>query len=452
MKQIILGALALLCLAACSYKVYPVDALVDNYKQAMQTPEELAAKENVAVFLSDQEVPGPYKLIAFVENPVPASGDILKKAVLKADELGGNAIIVQSARSFKVIELVGRPVRRPAPPRDVQSQPGPAPAPRVAPAPRQPAPAREPRAEGESLIDKVKGSSIFQKDESKAEARAEARAAREEAARTRAAEAEAARAKAAADRAAKAEADRIAREEAAAGRAAKAEADRLAREEAAAGRAAKAEADRLAREEAARTRAAEAEAARAKAAADKAAKAESDRYAREEAARAKAAADLFAREEAARAEAEAAKARAAAEKAAAEKAAAAQAAPAAPLTKSPVFDDSTLQWFTSGYVYRAKEEEQVEIIDAMNYEIRENLKVCKTQAEADFIAGKINQLEKYNNALPIPSGTQASKIKGYRNMLKKLAAKFTPEQQGVAGKVDGAVHSVKDFIQNLGNK
>lgn len=416
MKRIILGALALLCLAACSYKVYPVDALVDNYKQAMQTPEELAAKENVAVFLSDQEVPGPYKLIAFVENPVPVSGDILKKAVLKADELGGNAIIVQSARSFKVIELVGRPVRRPAPPRDVQSQPGPAPAPRVAPAPRHPAPAREPRAEGESLIDKVKGSSIFQKDESKAEARAEARAAREEAARTRAAEAEAARAKAAADRAAKAEADR------------------------------------LAREEAARTRAAEAEAARAKAAADKAAKAESDRYAREEAARAKAAADLFAREEAARAEAEAAKARAAAEKAAAEKAAAAQAAPAAPLTKSPVFDDSTLQWFTSGYVYRAKEEEQVEIIDAMNYEIRENLKVCKTQAEADFIAGKINQLEKYNNALPIPSGTQASKIKGYRNMLKKLAAKFTPEQQGVAGKVDGAVHSVKDFIQNLGNK
>ena len=383
MKRIILGALALLCLAACSYKVYPVDALVDNYKQAMQTPEELAAKENVAVFLSDQEVPGPYKLIAFVENPVPASKDILKKAVLKADELGGNAIIVQSARSFKVIELVGRPVRRPAPPRDVQSQPGPAPAPRVAPAPRQPAPAREPRAEGESLIDKVKGSSIFQKDESKAEARAEARAAREEAARTRAAEAEA---------------------------------------------------------------------ARAKAAADKAAKAESDRYAREEAARAKAAADLFAREEAARAEAEAAKARAAAEKAAAEKAAAAQAAPAAPLTKSPVFDDSTLQWFTSGYVYRAKEEEQVEIIDAMNYEIRENLKVCKTQAEADFIAGKINQLEKYNNALPIPSGTQASKIKGYRNMLKKLTAKFTPEQQGVAGKVDGAVHSVKDFIQNLGNK
>ena len=383
MKRILLGALALLCLAACSYKVYPVDALVDNYKQAMQTPEELAAKENVAVFLSDQEVPGPYKLIAFVENPVPASGDILKKAVLKADELGGNAIIVQSARSFKVIELVGRPVRRPAPPRDVQSQPGPAPAPRVAPAPRQPAPAREPRAEGESLIDKVKGSSIFQKDESKAEARAEARAAREEAARTRAAEAEAARAKAAADRAAKAE---------------------------------------------------------------------SDRYAREEAARAKAAADLFAQEEAARAEAEAAKARAAAEKAAAEKAAAAQAAPAAPLTKSPVFDDSTLQWFTSGYVYRAKEEEQVEIIDAMNYEIRENLKVCKTQAEADFIAGKINQLEKYNNALPIPSGTQASKIKGYRNMLKKLAAKFTPEQQGVAGKVNGAVHSVKDFIQNLGNK
>ena len=418
MKRIILGALALICLASCSYKVYPVDALVDNYKLAMQTPEEIAAKENVAVFLSDQEVPGPYKLIAFVENPVPASKDILKKAVLKADELGGNAVIVQSARSFKVIELVDRPIRKPIPPREVQPQPKPAPAPHVAPAPRQPAPAREPRAEGESLIDKVKGSSLFQKDESKAEARAEARAAREEAARTRAAEAEAARAKAAADRAAKAEADRIAREEAAASRAAKAEADRLAREEAA------------------RTRAAEAEAARAKAAADK--------FAREEAARVEA--------ERARAAAEKAAAeKAAAEKAAAEKAAAVQPAPATSLIKSPVMDDSTLQWFTSGYVYRAKEEEQVEIIDAMNYEIRENLKVCKTQAEANYIAEKINQLEKYNNSLPIPSGTQASKIKGYRNMLKKLASKFTPDQQGTAGKFDG-VHSIKDLIENLGNK
>ena len=351
MKRIILGAAVLLCLASCSYKVYPVDALVDNYKLAMQTPEEIAAKENVAVFLSDQEVPGPYKLIAFVENPSPVARDILKKAVLKADELGGNAVIIQSARSFKVIELAGRPVRKAAPGPEVRTQPGPRPEPRVAPAPRRQAPEREPRAEGGSLIDKVKGASIFQKDE----ARAEARAAREEAAKARAAEAEAARAKAAADRAA--------------------------------------------------------------------------------------------REEAARAEAQAAKARAAAEKAAA-----AQPAPTASPAKSPVFDDSTLQWFTSGYVYRAKEEEQVEIIDAMNAEIRENLKVCKTQAEADFITGKINQLEKYNNTLPIPSGTQASKIKAYRNMLKRLVSKFPSEPQNASGRVDGAVQSVKDFIQNLGNK
>ena len=320
MKRVLLGAVALLCVASCSYRVYPVDALVDNYKLAMTTPEEVAARENVAVFLSEQEVKGPYKLIAFVENPIPVAKDFLKKAVLKADELGGNAVIVQSARSFKVVELSGKPVRKTA---VARTQPSPRPEPSVSPAPRQNAPAKEPKAEGESIIDKIKGVPIFQKDEAKAEARAEARAAREEAARTRAAEAEAAR-----------------------------------------------------------TRAAEAEAARAQAA------------------------------------------------------------------KSPVFDDNTLQWFTSGYVYRAKEEEQIEIIEAMNHEIRENLKVCQTPSEADFIAGKINQLEKYNNSLPIPSGTQASKIKGYRNMLKKLSSKFAAEQPAAAG----AVQSVKDFFQNLGNK
>ena len=55
---------------------------------------------------------------------------------------------------------------------------------------------------------------------------------------------------------------------------------------------------------------------------------------------------------------------------------------------------------------------------------------------------------KYNNSLPIPSGTQAGKIKGYRNMLKKLSSKFAAEQPAAAG----AVQSVKDFFQNLGNK
>ena len=334
MKRVLLGAVALLCLASCSYRVYPVDALVDNYKLAMTTPEEVAARENVAVFLSEQEVKGPYKLIAFVENPIPITKDFLKKAVLKADELGGNAVIVQSARSFKVIELPGKPVRKAA---AAPTQSSPRPEPRVSPAPKQKAPVKESRAESGNIIDKIKGAPIFQKDEAKAEARAEARAAREEAARTRAAEAEAARAQAAAEKAA-------------------------------------------------------------------------------------------------------------AEKAAAQKAAAAP--KAAPAAKSPVFDDNTLQWFTSGYVYRAKEEEQIEIIEAMNHEIRENLKVCQTLAEADFIANKINQLEKYNNSLPIPSGTQAGKIKGYRNMLKKLSSKFAAEQPAAAG----AVQSVKDFFQNLGNK
>ena len=88
-----------------------------------------------------------------------------------------------------------------------------------------------------------------------------------------------------------------------------------------------------------------------------------------EAARARAAAEKAAAEKAAAEKAAAEKA--AAEKAAAEKAVAA--AKTGATFKSPVFDDNTLHWFTSGYVFRAKEEEQAEIVDAMNYEIRENL-------------------------------------------------------------------------------
>ena len=291
MKKILLGAAALLCLVSCSYRVFPASTVKD---MVMQTAEEAAAKENIEIFLSEQEVSGPYKLIAFLENVSPFPANSLKQAVLKANELGGNAIIVNSMRSVKVIELSGKKIRKAAPTREVLPQPKPETRTvssekeqyRVQ---REPRPQREPREKGQSefgkLVDKVKNAPIFQKKETPAE-----------------------------------------------------------------------------------TTPVETKPAESKTVVTKVD----------------------------------------------------ETAPA----NSPVFDESTLQWFTSGYVYRAKEQEQIEIIDAMNEEIRNDLKVCKTKAEADFITKKIEQLEKYNNTLPIPSGTQAGKIKGYRNMLKKLAAKF----------------------------
>ena len=139
MKRILLAAAAMLCLASCSYRVYPVSTLADNYNLVMQTQEELAAKENVTIYLSENEVPGPYKLIAFVENrpvlPVAIESqqvkNFYKNAVLKAAELGGNAIIVESIRSFKVIDVSGRQVKKPMPPRHVAP-----PAPKPDPKPR----------------------------------------------------------------------------------------------------------------------------------------------------------------------------------------------------------------------------------------------------------------------------------------------------------------------------
>ena len=313
MKRIILAAAAILCLASCSYRVYPVSTLADNYNLVMQTQEELIAKENVTIYLSENEVPGPYKLIAFVENrpvlPVAVESqqikNFYKNAVLKAEELGGNAIIVESIRSFKVIDVSGQKVRKPMPPRQMAPQaPRPDHKPRYTPVeneqkePDQPKAQREPREKFDpnKIIDKVKNAPIFQKKEREVtpSATQETQVKESPAPATRA------------------------------------------------------------------------------------------------------------------------------ESATTPVKTVAAATPAG----SPVFDDSTLQWFTSGYVYRAKEQEQVEIIEAMNAEIRENLKVCSSKAEADFITKKIDQLDKYNYTLPIPSGTQASKIKAYRNALKKLVSKF----------------------------
>lgn len=329
MKKLIIGAaVSLFFAASCSYKVYPVETLLNEFNNAALTGTELAAKDNVAIFLSENDVPGPYKLVALVDQPglfPVASKDVLKNAVLKADELGGNAVIVNSPRSFKVISLSDRPRKqlpgmkaKPAAPQE-----RPAPAARPAPQTRE-RPVRE--KTGPGIVDKVKNAEIFKRREP----------------------------------------------------------------------------------------------------APKAEPAPKSQQA-----------------------APAPKPQAAPKAEPAPKAQAAPIEKTPAVTDSPIFDETTAQWFTSGYVYRAKEQEQTEIIDAMNSEIRENLKICKTPEEAACIAKKIELLEKYNQALPIPSGTQANKIKAYRNSLKKLTAKWESTQESATGVVDGAVKSVKDFFGNL---
>ena len=331
MRKMILGALSLLCLASCAYRVYPVSALEENYKLTMQTAEEQAAQEHIAIYLSENEVPGPYKLLAFVENrpilPVAIASQQLKnfykQAVLKADELGGNAIIVNSIRSFKVIQVSGRPLQK-------KASSGLTPAPQTRPEPR---PRLTPAPKESTTVEKSTGKEqttpFFRKRE------------------------------------------KPARETVATETVQPAPAPAPKKETPAASQPKK------------------------------------------------------------------------------EPATVAVTPTAAPdNADSPVFDETTVEWFTSGYVYRAKEQEQTEIIDAMNSEIRDNLRICKTQEEAACISKKIDLLEKYNQALPIPSGTQAGKIKAYRNSLKKISAKIA-EAQPANGFVDGAVQSVKGFFDKL---
>ena len=121
MKKIYYSFLLLLgfsmILSSCSYKVYPVSTLEFNYDMNMQTAEELSAKTNIPIFLSEEDVPKPYEVLAYVRySPLiiipiiaPERAQQLKKfykkAVLKAEQLGGNGVLVNSVGDFRVLDI-----------------------------------------------------------------------------------------------------------------------------------------------------------------------------------------------------------------------------------------------------------------------------------------------------------------------------------------------------------
>lgn len=395
MKKLILGTALLLCLASCSYRIYPVGTLADNYELSMKTAEEQAAKESVAIYLSENEVPGPYKLLAFVEHrpilPIAIADQQLKnfykQAVLKAYEMGGNGIIVESIRSFKVIQVSGRPMRK--------AHQGLAPAPQTRMAPRtetaRPAPSqREPAAHRETTPLRER---IFRSEAPKRETEI-----RTEPAPKR---------------------ETIVRSEPAPKRETVFKSEPKPKNESAPKKETAPKREPVAKSQpAVKTEPVQTKAEPVVAALD---------------------------------------------------------------DDNPIFDESTVQWFTSGYVYRAKEQEQIEIIETMNDEILGNLQICKTLEEAHCISKKIDLLEKYNQALPVPSGTQTGKIKAFRNSLSKIMTDLNKGQTGSTavtgnsaktvttgntaarrsqtakekksgGVIDGAVESVKGFFGKLKKK
>ena len=102
--------------SSCSYKIFPKTTLEFNYDVNMTSKDELYAKSNVNIYLSEDEVPSDYEVIAFVRY-APFSVPIFaperqqqlkkfyKKAVLKAQDLGGNGIIINTIGNFRVIDI-----------------------------------------------------------------------------------------------------------------------------------------------------------------------------------------------------------------------------------------------------------------------------------------------------------------------------------------------------------
>lgn len=102
--------------SSCSYKIFPKSTLEFNYDVNMTSQKELYAKSNVHIYLSEDEVPGNYEIIAFVRY-TPFSLPIFaperpqqlkkfyKKAVMKAQDLGGNGVIINTIGNFRVIDI-----------------------------------------------------------------------------------------------------------------------------------------------------------------------------------------------------------------------------------------------------------------------------------------------------------------------------------------------------------
>jgi len=116
---------SLLCVAAvvltsCAHSVYPLESLYTNYNNRMRSPEELKLKANVWIYFNEKEIPGDYNIISANKyNPFcflpfhslkvkKMNKKFLEKAVKKADEEGGNAILVQSAGFFYVLNMPHR--------------------------------------------------------------------------------------------------------------------------------------------------------------------------------------------------------------------------------------------------------------------------------------------------------------------------------------------------------
>ena len=108
---------AMLMMSSCAIST-SVPKMEKNYNARMTSSEELSAKTNIKIFLNEKDVPYDYTVLAFVKYKpltVPIfmtergkmTRKFYKKSVMKAAQLGGDAIIIQGMGLCKVIAAVG---------------------------------------------------------------------------------------------------------------------------------------------------------------------------------------------------------------------------------------------------------------------------------------------------------------------------------------------------------
>jgi hypothetical protein len=107
----------MLVATSCTHTLYNPKVLQGNYDLRMDSKEELEIKNKVRIFLSEDDIQGaaydvisvnvyrPFTIPLFMSFKGKTTKKFYEKAVKKAYEQGGNAIVVTAAGMYKVLSL-----------------------------------------------------------------------------------------------------------------------------------------------------------------------------------------------------------------------------------------------------------------------------------------------------------------------------------------------------------
>lgn len=115
MKINLIALLTVVILASCTTTTFTTSELKGNYMSSMTNKRELTLKEEIAVFMSESEIPNNFEVISinrYTPLNIPIlfpekkqlKEKLLNRAVKKASEQRGNAVLIVDANYYKVIK------------------------------------------------------------------------------------------------------------------------------------------------------------------------------------------------------------------------------------------------------------------------------------------------------------------------------------------------------------